>query len=83
LDLRKAIVQGTLQQVLEAEMDEALQVGKGGTHSGPARIPLGLLQPDADSPFAGFPISLLGPIRLALELDRKSSGGLWLGLSIV
>ena len=46
-DLLKAIVEETLQQVLEAEMDEGTAGRQGRAHSGAARVPLGLLQPHA------------------------------------
>ena len=46
-DLLKTIVEETVQQVLEAEMDEALQASKGERTSRPARVSIRLLQPDA------------------------------------
>jgi hypothetical protein len=44
----RALVRMALQEVLEAEMTEALRVEKGGTGLGPAGLPVGLLRPHAD-----------------------------------
>ena len=46
-DLLKTIVEEVLQQVLEAEMEEALQAGKGERHIKSTGLPVGLLQPNA------------------------------------
>src|SRR5205809_6179191 len=44
----RALVRTALQEVLEAEMTEALGAEKGRTGLGPARLQVGLLRPDAD-----------------------------------
>ena len=44
----RALVLTALQEVLEAEMTEALGAEKGETGGGPAGLPVGLLRPDVD-----------------------------------
>ena len=44
----RALVRTALQEVLEAEMTEALGAEKGERAAGPAGVPVGLLRPDTD-----------------------------------
>src|ERR1700749_2961352 len=44
----RALVRTALQEVLEAEMTEALRRREGGTGGGTAGVPVGLLRPDTD-----------------------------------
>ena len=46
-DFLRPLIQEVIQQVLEAEMDEALGAGKSERTAGAARLPVGPLQPDA------------------------------------
>ena len=50
-ELFKGLLKESLQEVLEAEMTEAVGAGPGGTDDGPDRVPIRVLQPrpgDAD-----------------------------------
>jgi hypothetical protein len=57
-DLLKTILEETLQQVLEAEMDEALQASRA-SDSKPIGLPSRLLQPDAGGASRAWPIGIV------------------------
>ena len=79
----REVVRAVLQEVLEAEMTEALGAEKGERTRGPARLPLGLLRPHADHPrrqagaagAAGSRRPVLDRAVRALPALRAGAGG--------
>ena len=82
----RALVRTALQEVLEAEMTEALGAEKGRTGLGPARLQVGLLRPDADHSGRQAGVArAAGPRRAVLDrvvrtlsaLRACAGGGRW------
>jgi putative transposase len=79
----RALVRTALQEVLEAEMTEALGAEKGERAAGPAGLPVGLLRPDIDhagrqagiTGSAGSKPGVFDRVVRALPAFRARAGG--------